>query len=252
MNFQLMGPNQFGNSFQPFSPFGMGGNPMLQMMQMMMSMMMSIMSQAMGGQMGNPMGMGDPTGGMGPMGGMSPGVNPGFGGFPSGGKGPGGFGNSNACGGVPGFNNFGGGNVGSSGAPSSLPNVPPAGSTNSAIANQALGWNGKAFKPGQTKRCADFVSTVLKQAGANVKHTEAAAGLANQGSPVGKDQLKPGDVVLFGNTYRQGKYTHVGIYIGDGKFVHRPTSNKPVRVDRLDQGYYANKFTGARRFETKR
>lgn len=51
-----------------------------------------------------------------------------------------------------------------------------------------------------------------------------------------RGSLRPGDAIFFGNTYRKGKYTHVGIYLGDGKFQHRPTSNRPVTVGSLDSG----------------
>lgn len=224
-----MSQSPLGGSLGRYGEVG-GGNPMAVLMQMLIRLVMSVMQSHMGQMTGQ---------------GMMSGASPGFGGSPGCAASPG------TPGTMPGFNRFGGGNTGGAGAPSHVPNVPAAGSTNSKIANQALGWNNKAFKAGQTKRCADFVSTVLRQSGANVKHTVAAAGLANQGSAVGKDQLKPGDVVLFGNTYRRGKYTHVGIYVGNGKFVHRPTANKPVRTDRLDSGYYARKFTGARRFQTR-
>lgn len=127
------------------------------------------------------------------------------------------------------------------------PYNPAAGGS---LAETAMAWNGRNFKPGQTKRCADFVSTMIEQSGnapPGFRHEVSAARLAQYGSPVGRDQLQPGDVVFFGNTYRQGRYTHVGIYIGNGQFVHRPTANAPVRVDRLDQGYYARKYTDARR-----
>ncbi len=238
-------------------PGGGGQNQMMQMMQMMMALMMNIMAQQMGGGFpgGGQPGMGGAPG----QGGFSPIANPGFGGgFPGGGgcgcgggfPGAGGFPGN---GGIPGVGNFGGGSPrggpGSvSGGPSNVPNVPPAGNTNNRIANQAMGWNGRAFKPGQTHRCADFVSHVLQQAGAPVRPTVRAADFANQGSAVGRDQMRPGDVVLFGNTYRRGQYTHVGIYVGEGKFVHRPTANKPVRIDNMNSGYYSQRFTGARRF----
>lgn len=117
------------------------------------------------------------------------------------------------------------------------------------LADYARKWDGRAFKPGQTKRCADFVSTMLRKSGAaprGFRHTASAAGLARYGKYVNRSQLRPGDTVFFGNTYRKGKYTHVGIYIGGGKFVHRPTAARPVRVDSLS-GYYAKKFTGGRR-----
>ena len=118
------------------------------------------------------------------------------------------------------------------------------------LANMAASMNGHHFKPGQTKRCADFVSTMLTRSGMappGFKHQVSCRGLAKYGNRINPQDLKPGDVVFFGNTYRNGSHTHVGIYIGDGKFAHRPTANKPVRIDSLKSGYYSRKFTEARR-----
>lgn len=120
---------------------------------------------------------------------------------------------------------------------------------NQNIADVGKSWDGKDFKPGQTERCADFVSTVIKDSGAapaGFKHEVNCLRLQEYGKKVEKSDLKPGDIVYFGNTYMPGDYTHVGIYIGDNKFVHRPTAAKPVRVDELS-GYYGDKYCGARR-----
>jgi cell wall-associated NlpC family hydrolase len=66
-----------------------------------------------------------------------------------------------------------------------------------------------------------------------------------KGKAVAQEDLQPGDVVCFANTYRRG-VSHVGIYIGDGKFVHAPGHGQTVRVDRLaDRG---RSYCGARRF----
>ena len=118
------------------------------------------------------------------------------------------------------------------------------------IAQTALQWQGQHFKPGQSCRCADFVSTVLRQSGQvgpNFQHQVSCQRLQAQGQPVAPNQMKAGDVVFFGNTYRQGQYTHTGIYLGNGQFIHRNTKGGPVKINRLDQGYYAQHFTGARR-----
>ncbi len=64
---------------------------------------------------------------------------------------------------------------------------------------------------------------------------------------IGRDELKPGDLVFF-NTMRR-TFSHVGIYIGDDKFVHAPRPGEEVRVDDLRQSYWARRFTGARRAE---
>ncbi|HEX7831980.1 MAG TPA: NlpC/P60 family protein, partial [Thermoanaerobaculia bacterium] len=66
------------------------------------------------------------------------------------------------------------------------------------------------------------------------------------GWPVSKDNLRPGDLVFFKNTYRRG-ISHVGLYIGDGLFVHAASRKREVAVDRLDQAYYSARFAGARR-----
>jgi cell wall-associated NlpC family hydrolase len=70
-----------------------------------------------------------------------------------------------------------------------------------------------------------------------------SAGLAK----VDRDDLKPGDLVFF-NTLRR-TFSHVGIYIGDGKFIHAPRSGSNVRVEDMRIAYWAQRFTGARRAE---
>ena len=68
-----------------------------------------------------------------------------------------------------------------------------------------------------------------------------AAGLTK----VGRDELRPGDLVFF-NTMRH-TFSHVGIYIGDGKFIHSPTTGGAVRVDDMRYAYWSQRFNGARR-----
>ncbi|WP_428992291.1 C40 family peptidase [Pseudoxanthomonas suwonensis] len=58
--------------------------------------------------------------------------------------------------------------------------------------------------------------------------------------------LNPGDLVFFG---LRGRINHVGIYVGDGQFLHAPSRGKDVRVDRMDSGYWGNRFMQARRVE---
>jgi hypothetical protein len=64
-------------------------------------------------------------------------------------------------------------------------------------------------------------------------------------SPVKRDELQPGDLVFF-NTLRR-TFSHVGIYIGEGKFIHAPRSGAEVRVESMGVKYWAKRFTGARR-----
>ena len=60
-----------------------------------------------------------------------------------------------------------------------------------------------------------------------------------------RDELKPGDLVFF-NTMRRA-FSHVGIYVGDGKFIHAPRSGGEVRIEDMRQAYWSKRFNGARR-----
>ena len=66
--------------------------------------------------------------------------------------------------------------------------------------------------------------------------------------PVKQDDLKPGDLVFF-NTLKR-TFSHVGIYVGDGKFIHAPRPGGEVRVEDMRFVYWAKRFTGARRAES--
>jgi len=65
---------------------------------------------------------------------------------------------------------------------------------------------------------------------------------------IDKSELRPGDLVFF-NTMRRA-FSHVGIYIGDNKFIHSPKSGSEVRVDDMRLGYWQARFNGARRVES--
>ncbi|MGE8397863.1 MAG: C40 family peptidase, partial [Comamonas sp.] len=60
-------------------------------------------------------------------------------------------------------------------------------------------------------------------------------------------ELKPGDLVFF-NTMRRA-FSHVGMYVGDGKFIHSPSRGKSVRVENMNSSYWAKRFNGARRVD---
>jgi cell wall-associated NlpC family hydrolase len=64
---------------------------------------------------------------------------------------------------------------------------------------------------------------------------------------VKKDELKPGDLVFF-NTMRRA-FSHVGIYVGEGKFIHAPRTGGQVRIEDMRASYWAKRFNGARRAE---
>ncbi|WP_281915366.1 C40 family peptidase [Caldimonas thermodepolymerans] len=62
---------------------------------------------------------------------------------------------------------------------------------------------------------------------------------------VRRDELKPGDLVFF-NTLRR-TFSHVGIYVGDGKFIHSPRAGAEIRIEDMRVAYWRKRFTGARR-----
>jgi cell wall-associated NlpC family hydrolase len=68
---------------------------------------------------------------------------------------------------------------------------------------------------------------------------------ANVGKPVRRDDLGPGDLVLFEDS--TGYVHHVGIYVGEGRFVHAPHTGDVVKLSSLDEPYYARQFAGGRR-----
>lgn len=93
--------------------------------------------------------------------------------------------------------------------------------------------------------CSGMVSFIYNQAaGLSVKGS--AADIARSSRPIERDALRPGDLVFF-NT-RNRPFSHVGIYLGDARFIHAPSSNGRVRIDHLNDRYYAQRFEAARTF----
>lgn len=126
------------------------------------------------------------------------------------------------------------------------PQVPPAsGDEILAEAQKYLGIpyvNGGASPSGFD--CSGFVYYVLRQCGYSSYRTPADQW--NQGTQVDKANLEPGDIVFFANTYSSG-LSHVGIYAGDGQFIHSPNSRSTVSYSDLTSGYWSDHYYGARR-----
>ena len=93
--------------------------------------------------------------------------------------------------------------------------------------------------------CSGMVSYVFRKS-ADIQLAGSAADLARQGKPVAAAQVRPGDLVFF-NT-RNKPYSHVGIYIGDDRFVHAPNSRGKVRTESLKQGWFAARFEEGRSY----
>lgn len=94
--------------------------------------------------------------------------------------------------------------------------------------------------------CSGFVRYVFSQA-ANLALPPTARAISQIGKTVRKDELQPGDLVFF-NTLKSA-FSHVGIYIGDNKFIHAPRKGAAVRVESMHTSYWESRFDGAQRLE---
>ena len=93
--------------------------------------------------------------------------------------------------------------------------------------------------------CSGMVSYIYRQA-AGLNVSGSAADIARRGKEIERRSLRPGDLIFF-NTMNK-PFSHVAIYIGDNRFVHAPSTNGKVRIDRLDNRYYAERFQMARSY----
>ncbi|HXW51455.1 MAG TPA: NlpC/P60 family protein [Candidatus Acidoferrales bacterium] len=100
-------------------------------------------------------------------------------------------------------------------------------------------WGGESFSGVD---CSGFVQAVFRHNGIDLPRTADAQ--FEVGQRVAMSGLEPGDLVFF-QTYAEGA-SHVGIYLGDGRFVHASASDG-VRVDSLSEDYYSSRYIGARR-----
>jgi cell wall-associated NlpC family hydrolase len=93
--------------------------------------------------------------------------------------------------------------------------------------------------------CSGMVSYVYREAiGLDVRGR--AVDIARKGRPIDKSELRAGDLVFF-NTLN-APFSHVGIYIGENRFIHAPSTNSRVRIDSMSASYYAKRFHAARAY----
>ena len=105
-------------------------------------------------------------------------------------------------------------------------------------------WGGNS--PDSGFDCSGLVRYVFRSA-LGIELPRVSREMANTGTPItDRAALAAGDLVFFG---RKGKVDHVGIYLGDGRFVHAPRTGRDVTVSSLETGYWAGKFLSARRVE---
>jgi cell wall-associated NlpC family hydrolase len=101
-------------------------------------------------------------------------------------------------------------------------------------------WGGRG--PATGFDCSGLVSHVFQEA-AGLRVQGSSADLGQKVRPVDTAQLLPGDLVFF-NTLG-ARHSHVGVYVGDGRFVHASNPRTGVRIDQLSNRYYAQRFEGA-------
>ena len=92
--------------------------------------------------------------------------------------------------------------------------------------------------------CSGLIGYIFSDV-AGVKLPRSAAAISELKAPaVGRGKLMPGDLVFFRDG---GSVSHVGIYVGEGRFVHAPNSGGTVRLDALDGDYWRQHYHGAKR-----
>ncbi len=119
----------------------------------------------------------------------------------------------------------------------------------SELVVNALGFLGVPYRRGGNSvetgfDCSGFVRAIYEQTAGLVLPRKAEQQAAAT-QKIDKSDLKPGDLVFF-NTMRRA-FSHVGIYVGEGKFIHSPKPGAEVRVEDMGVSYWARRFDGARR-----
>jgi cell wall-associated NlpC family hydrolase len=113
-----------------------------------------------------------------------------------------------------------------------------------ALALEGVPYKGGGTSPERGFDCSGLVRYVYGLRGIELPHSAAA--MARTLAKVSPSRMRPGDLVFFRTTNRT--YSHVGIYIGDGRFVHASSSRSGVvMVSDMSEWYWKKRFLGARR-----
>lgn len=128
---------------------------------------------------------------------------------------------------------------------------PVAEAMSDTVAARALQYIGVPYRFGGSNPkvgfdCSGLVNHVYRET-LGIILPRTSRQLATIGVPVATEALRPGDLVFF-NT-RGAPNSHVGIYLGDSRFIHAPRARTLVRIDRLDDPGYRERFEGARRLD---
>lgn len=122
----------------------------------------------------------------------------------------------------------------------------------SELVVNAMGYLGVPYRRGGNTAetgfdCSGFVKAMYEQTVGLILPRKAEQQAADT-RQIDRSELQPGDLVFF-NTLRRA-FSHVGIYIGDGKFIHSPKPGAQVRVENMGISYWSHRFDGARRVTT--
>ncbi len=125
---------------------------------------------------------------------------------------------------------------------------PPSGNRIQIMLKHALALLGTPYRWGGTSTkgfdCSGLVGYVFQNT-LGIELPRISRDMAKSGELVSeRSKLTPGDLVFFG---RKGRVNHVGIYVGEGQFVHAPRTGKDVMVSRMDSGYWSSKYLEGRR-----
>jgi cell wall-associated NlpC family hydrolase len=113
-----------------------------------------------------------------------------------------------------------------------------------ALALLGVNYKWGSSNPDRGFDCSGLVSHVFQQV-AGIVLPRNSQSMSKVGAKVDKSDLQPGDLVFF-NTRKQPN-SHVGIYIGDERFVHAPSRGGEVEISDMQEGYWKKRFNGARR-----
>jgi cell wall-associated NlpC family hydrolase len=113
-----------------------------------------------------------------------------------------------------------------------------------ALALLGVNYKWGSSNPDRGFDCSGLVTHVFQQV-AGIVLPRNSQGMSKVGAKVDKSDLQPGDLVFF-NTRKQPN-SHVGIYIGDERFVHAPSRGGEVEISDMQEGYWKKRFNGARR-----
>lgn len=123
-----------------------------------------------------------------------------------------------------------------------------------SMAFYALSLSGTPYKYGGNSPdtgfdCSGFVEHVFRYS-LGISLPRGTNEIWRAGQEIGADQLRPGDLVFFDTLKRM--FSHVGIYLGDNRFVHSPSNGGSIRVDNISEDYWRQRFNGARRITLSR